>query len=101
MSTPSDALLALAVGLAEIPEGEAPRPLLWANPLICTPALFEEALADADDDDERELLQTARREGYILIDPNPARAERRLHAPVKYLSRAERRAELRTKPRGL
>lgn len=90
MSTATDALLVLASALAEIPEGDTQRRELWANPLICSHALYAEAEGEADER-ERVELAAALRDGFIVSTDDVLKTRAALKSRAFYVNRAERR----------
>lgn len=94
MSEQSDALLALATGYVDIEPDQRVlfEGALWSNPVICTPLVYELAVADADEH-ELAIVSMMTERGLIVITDDPAATRAELAgARPGYMNRAQRRA---------
>lgn len=93
MSEQSEALLAIAISYADMPEPERLRAegRLWGNPVICTPLVHDLAESEADPAERAALAKLVER-GLIVVADDPAarRAELAGSRPG-YMNRADRR----------
>lgn len=94
MSTQSEALLSIVSAYIDL--GEDARTQHWArlfgNPVICTPTVYDLALAESAEGAEREMLERMRQESLIVVTEDPAETRAQLSGRVGYENRAARRA---------
>lgn len=99
MSTQSEALLGLVNAYQDLHEAErvVRAGELWANPIICTPLVYQLAW-DAANATEREMLRELNEQSLLVIADDP-HAERARLAGLRpgYMNRSARRAGKRGK----